>query len=563
MSNEQTIQMNKHPILSACAITLFALGAANPVAAQSLGGLLKRVSNQVKQNAENTVSNKVSGAVTQSIGNTSSLGGSDGRNDGDRSNRGGSGTAVAGGSVPDDSPAARDAAIARLRAAAPRPVCDDASTMSRTYGSLCNGREFPAPPMLTAPKIAWQTQSGWWCAWSPLLVGNLMLTGSCNNDTNAGLSALDTRTGKTVWRIADICRVGNRRGTTGAVGFFELPSGQVLMVYPRDDGGPTDYYVVDVKAGRIVRSLKPAVNATIRGHGGGFIGVNQSQRDGVSYLIGLNPALDKLEWRNGGFRLAMRNDDPHYTPTFAAPAISGGIEFLTARSKDQSEPATRQLHAIDLRTGQTLWRHQDQPVVERSNTTAWRSDDGIPLVAGGKVVIRVQGLLGAVGIGRKSQGDALRALDPRSGKAAWTTRPVPGASINNRVAVGDMLVVEVDRDGARELWGYRLADGSLAWRRPVNKETRLLASAGGVFQMSERIATTSGKSGDDFRLQGLDGATGTLLWTTTLPGHNNAYDDSWGIQDARINTNSQGANWRIGRDGAVYGVTLTGAYKLQ
>ncbi|MFN8582491.1 MAG: hypothetical protein U0163_16140 [Gemmatimonadaceae bacterium] len=68
---------------------------------------------------------------------------------------------------------------------------------------------------------------------------------------------------------------------------------------------------------------------------------------------------------------------------------------------------------------------------------------------------------------------------------------------------------------------------------------------------------------EDFRLQGLDGETGTLLWTTILPGHNLLLDAQWGIQDARSGTTAQGPSWRIGRDGAIYGVTLTGAYKLQ
>ena len=512
-------------VVGACSLWL-----ANPVAAQDLGGWLKRTVKQAQDEITHKAGNKVKETVTRPVENAL---------DGNRRND--TGIAVA---VPDDSDAARDAVLARLRSAAPRSVCDDASTMSRTYGTNCNSREFPGVPMLAAPKIAWQTKPGWWGAWSPFLVGDLMLTGSCNNDGNAGVSALDMKTGKTVWRIGDICKVGNRRGTTGNVAFHELSTGEVLLIYPRENGEPGDYYVIDVRAGRIVRSLKPAANVTLRGHGGSFVGVNQSNQDGVSYLIGLSPALDKVLWRNGGFRLAMQKDDPHYMPTFSPSALTDGTLFITARSKDQSEPPTRQLHAIDLRTGQTLWRHVNQVSAERG----WRSDDGTPMVAGGKVVIRVQ--------------ERLRALDPRTGSTAWTTQAVSGQSIGNYIAAGDMLIVETGRGGAREVWGYRLADGAPAWHRSMGKDTRLLASSGGVFQLSERTAEAKG-GGRDYRLQGFDARTGTLLWTTTLPGHDLDFDGGWSIQPDFRRGGSLGPAWRIGRDGAIYGVTLTGAFKLQ
>jgi len=531
---------------SACTAGVLAIGLATGAGAQSLDGVFKHAAQRLKQGADRGGeggAGRQAGSVRREVR----------RNDD-------AGAAAA----PDDSAAARDAAIARLRASPARPPCADRSTMGRVYGTTCNSREFPAPPLLSAPAFAWQTKPGWWGAWSPFLVGKLMLTGSCNNDDNAGLSALDIGSGKTVWRIGSICGVGNRRGSTGNVGMFELPSGEVLLVYPRDNGEPTDYYVVDTRAGRIVRSLKPAANVALRGLGGGFTGVNQSKQDGVSNLIGFSASLGQVLWRNRGFRLAMRDDDAHYKPTFTPTALSDGILLLGARSTEQPDPPTRQLQAIDAQTGRMLWRNTDQPVAERGDGSGgdWRSDDGTPMVAGGKAIIRVQGLLGPAALGRRPDGDALRAFDPRSGAVAWTTQPLRGTAIENRVAAGDTLVAEVLRGGARELWGYRLADGALAWRRPVAADARLLASSGGAFYVSERIPSGRG-SDTDYRLQGLDGDSGTLLWTTTLPGHNLDFDGGWGIEPDPRRGGSQGPAWRIGRDGAIYGVTLTGAFKLQ
>jgi outer membrane protein assembly factor BamB len=460
-----------------------------------------------------------------------------------------------------DTPASRQAAIARLRSAAPREVCADGSRMSRPYGTTCASREFPAPPILSEPKMVWNVKPGWWGAWSPLVAGDRVLSGSCNNDDNNGLSAFDTKTGKLVWRISGPCDAGNRRGSTGSVALHELPSGEVLWIYARENNEPADYYVVDVKAGRIVRSLKPVKRGPTRENGGLFTVLTQSEKAQTSYINGLNSEMDQLIWRNDGFRSACKDElNPRCKPVFSAVAVSDGILFQTATTRNQPDPPTRQLHAIDVRTGKTLWIHTSQPVTEQNGSgTAYRSDDGLPMVAGGKVIIKVEGLLGAVPAGNRANGAGLRAFDPRTGAVLWTTAPVEtrqGRFINNRVAAGNILVTEVQTNQAKELYGYRLTDGSLAWRRPAPVQARLLASSGGVFYLSERV----GK--EDFRLQGLDGESGVLLWSTIVPGHDLPFDQSWGIEDSR-KTGLQGPSWRIGRDGAIYGVTLVGVYKLQ
>ncbi len=460
---------------------------------------------------------------------------------------------------PDDSEAARQAALSRLRAAplpSPASVCDDGATMSRTHGSSCLSREFAAPPLLAAPRMAWSVKPGWWGVWSPFLVGRLMLTGSCNNDGNEGISALDQETGRIVWRIASVCATGNRRGSSGQVAFHELPSGEVLLVYARDDGGPPDHYVIDVRAGRIVRTLTPVKRGPLRQAGGVFSTVSQSNSAGRSTIHALDASLERILWQNDGFRLAMDRQADRYRPTFSPPAGAGGLMFQTARSLEQPEPPTRQLQAIDLRDGRTLWRHTAQPVAEQGPAGGLRSDDGTPMVAGGRVIVRVQGLLGAARSGHAPSGDGLRAFEPRSGTILWTTDPQPGQSLGNRVAALDLLVSEAEQGGRRSLLAHRLADGRPVWERPVQATAQLLASAGGVLYVSERPDPKT------LRLSGLDGATGTLLWRTDLPAHNMNFEALWGIEDLRGGI-AQGPAWRIGRDGAIYGVRLDGAYKLQ
>jgi outer membrane protein assembly factor BamB len=462
--------------------------------------------------------------------------------------------------APDDSATARNAAIARLRSAPAQNVCRDTSVASQTYGTTCASREFPAPPMLEAPKFRWTVNPGWWSVWSPFLIGNKVLTGSCNNEDNKGLSAFDMRTGKTLWRISGICNEGNRAGSMGQAAFYEET---VLFILGRDDGKPTDFYVVDVKAGKILRNLKPVKRGGTKSLDGVFMVITQSEKDKTTYLNGLNAEMDRILWRHDLFRYKCYGLDRDCLPVFTPGAGHDGIQYFSITAKDQPDPPTRQLHAFDVQSGKLLWKNSDQPVANIWNSTDYRSDDGSPLVADGKVITKITRLtdrrLGSTDI-------ALRAQDARTGAGVWTSAPIAEwadgrkvLKMGNRIASGDTLIVEIERDSSKDLLGYRLADGKLMWRRPAYLNTMLTASAGGMFLVAESTRTDTEQI---IKLQGLDGQTGTLLWSTNLPGHNLPFTGEWGIDDMHSSL-LQGPSWRIGPDGAIYGITLKGVYKLQ
>lgn len=463
--------------------------------------------------------------------------------------------------LPDDSPKAREAAIERLRTAAPYTVCDEEIRAAKTYGTPCNSREFQGKPILTAPKMQWEVNPGWWGVWQPFIMGDYFLTGSCNNDGNEGLSAFDKNTGKVVWRISSICWEGNRRGTAGNPAFHQLSDTEVLLIYGRDDGGPTDHYVIDIKSGKIVRQLKPVKNGPTRSSGGVFTILTQSTKDNESYITALSQDLSSVLWQNSDFMLAMKDKlDRHYTPTFSAPAAYQGILYQTARSKQQPGIPTRQLHAIDLKSGKTIWRHTAQPIVEVDHDKSYRSDDGVPMVADGKVIIRLKGLSGPAEYGMRPFGEGLRAFDRLSGKILWTTKAHPKQEFGNRVAVGKIIITEVKTQNERELWAYHLSDGSLAWRRPIGKHASLLCSSGGAFYVGETIYDADFKVKEN-KLYGMDGETGTLLWEGTYRENliNLSSGDRWDIESIQ----GHRPTWTIDRDGAIYGVTVRGAFKMK
>jgi outer membrane protein assembly factor BamB len=491
--------------------------------------------------------------------------------------------------VPDDSEASRQEAIARLRSAPPRSVCKDKSTGSQPYGSTCASREYAAPPMLVAPKVQWMVSKGWWAVWSPFLIGDKILTGSCNNEDNKGLNALDIHTGKTLWRIGTICQKNGASEGMGTVSFFELGPELVLFTFGRTNAA-ADYYVVDVKAGKILRTLKPLKSASsqrLAQLGNVFMAYNtyDSQQKETTYLHGLNTNMDQLLWSHGDYRYSCDNLDSWCVDVFTTGAGEDGVQYFSITDKDQPDPPARRLHAIDAQSGKLLWKHKDQPVTHQGRRgdgiAQFRSNDDSPMLADGKVIIQVTGLLGANRIaGGDPNGYALRALDAKTGAIVWTTDSLPTyfsrhwgdnactqkesygkQRLGNRTVVGEIIVTEViGYCNNKELWAYRLADGKLAWRRPLAAETvTLTASAGGVFYTAQETRVNNEEA---LILQGLDGLTGTLLWTSKLPGHNVPFLSEWNIRRA-ASILLQGPSWRIGRDGAIYGITLTGAFKIQ
>lgn len=473
--------------------------------------------------------------------------------------------------VPDDSPSAQEAARARLRAAPRRPVCADSTRGSRPFGTSCATREFDAPPRLTAPRLRWQIEPGWRGLWSPFLIDDLVLTGSCFNETHKGLSAIDQTTGRVRWRIAAPCAEGNRAGSVGQSALAEWREGQLLWTLGRDDGKAPDHVVVDLRSGRIVESRKPAKPGPLRLRDGLFLTITRSEADQATYLNALSAQLDSVAWRLEGFRYRCDKLDPLCEPVFSAPAGAAGIEYFSATARDQGEPPTRLLHAVDVRSGRLLWRHEAQPVTNAGpGGQQRRSDDGPPMVADDRVIIRLDGSTGPAPASATPASLAFRALHARTGQILWTTAPLPArfvepwAGSRNQqrgtwLVSGDRLVAEVvNGDGsARELWAYRLADGTLAWRRPVSRDLRLMTAAGGVVHAAER--SPDGRA--PHVLLGLDGQTGTLLWSAPVPAHNNPMPLGWPVDGPESNV-MLGPFYRIARDGAIVGTTVTTVYRM-
>jgi outer membrane protein assembly factor BamB len=308
----------------------------------------------------------------------------------------------------------------------------------------------------------------------------------------------------------------------------------------------------------------------LRQRDGVFITVSYSKQDQGTYLNGIGPGLDQPLWRLEGFHFQCDAFNRFCDGAFSPSAGADGVEYISLMAKDQPEPPAKQLHAVDARSGRLLWRHLAQPVMLLGpGSIQRRSDDGTPMVADGRVIIRVDGSLGPVPVTSSPGSFAYRALHAKTGEILWTTEGLPrhfkepwtGTTSQQRgthIAAGGMLVTEVlSGDGnTKELWTYRLADGRLAWRRPVPRDLRLMASAGGVIHVA-----INGNGGSTHILQGLDSMTGTLLWSTEVAAHNNPITQGWDIEGDETNV-FLGPFFRIASDGAIYGTTVTTAYKL-
>lgn len=466
--------------------------------------------------------------------------------------------------TPDDSEAARQAAVARLKAAALPRVCDDLAVGSRAWGTSCASREFRAPGILETPRMRWKVDQGWWGVWSPWVAEGLVLTGSCNNDTNKGLSALDMQTGKVRWRLSSICDEGARAGTMGDANFQEAGPGKVFFALSRTDGKPYDIYIIDLKTGRILEQLKPQKRGPTIEVGGAFTVLTASKEAQRSYLNLLSPKLDRIVWRNEDFRASCAKLDYGCVPVFTQTAATGNALFISATSLEQREPPTRELHAFDLGTGALRWKHTDQPVREVDGQgRAHRSDDGRPMVVDGKVIIRIQ----------TEHHYALRALDPVTGRIVWTTEGIERRVMEPRgllgpqtlsswIGAGSTIVGYAWRETGASLMAWSASDGRQLWVRDVPQGVVLTASAGGVFYTGlERPERKETFPKGDILIEGFEAATGTRLWSTSIDTHNLPFTGEWSVTDLGGGA-TQGPAWRIGSDGAIYGITLKGAYKL-
>ena len=464
---------------------------------------------------------------------------------------------------------ARLAAITRLQEARATAtlgasVCGDAAVGSRKWGTSCASREFSAPPLLEAPKLRWQVDYGWWGTWSPWIGEGLLLTGSCANETNQGLSALDLQTGKMRWKLASICQEANRNGSMGSAAFHEAGPGKVFFALRREDRPGIDWMLIELKTGRVLEQYKPVKNGGTTEVGGAFSVFTTSKEKQRSYLNLLSPKLDRIVGRYEEFRFGCPLSENQCPPTnFSLPAASDGLLFLSGMSVDQAEPPTRQLHAFEVATGALRWRHTDQPTrkVDGSGRKV-RSDDERPMIVDGKVIIRLE----------DENSHMLRAFDPTSGRILWTTDKQPRRVMNKRgllqphklstwIGAGKLIVGHVTSDDKCELLGWSTSDGKQRWSREVPRDLNLTASAGGVFYTAYTI-DKPGNMNDELEISGYEAATGTKLWSTIIPAHNRPFTGEWSITTIDFGA-AGGPGWRIGPDGAIYGVTLKGAYKLQ
>jgi len=208
----------------------------------------------------------------------------------------------------------------------------------------------------------------------------------------------------------------------GRARFYELGPQTVLFTLGRNDGKPEDYHVVDVTAGKILRTLAPVRRGPWAWQDGVFAVVTRSTPEKTTCLNGLDATMGQVIWRHDTFRLACDPLDPHCEPVFSPGAGSDGIVYFSATAKDQPEPPTRQLHAFDARSGTLLWRHTEQPEFSMQHKPGHRSDDGTPIVADGKVIVRLGRYADAA---RNDRAMSLRALDAKTGAVVWNMNVAP------------------------------------------------------------------------------------------------------------------------------------------
>jgi outer membrane protein assembly factor BamB len=470
--------------------------------------------------------------------------------------------------VPDDADVA--SALARLQSRPARVVCPgSAGDVVTSMGTPCATREFQAPALLQAPRRQWRVQDGFWTHLPFIVVGERLYSASCrhNHLAEGGVFALDTQSGKVLWRDKTLCTLES--DATGTVDFdyrlFAMPN-QVLMVSVEGSNRLHLQLWLDMKTGKTVSQSKSRLNWwNVQWFGDQMVSHARAS-GGVGYVAARGPDLGEPRWKFDAFVGACPKgtaDDLCKSHDIGRLAHADGVVLASGARRDMAAPVYRQLHALDAKAGVLLWRHTGQEVVSRDAQGDKRGDDSSPMVADGKAIVRVDGGLGTT--------TAFRALHLKTGQVLWTTTPVPTYFVQewlpratgryavhsqkpvSHLVAGQWLLVHVDggEPGHAELLAYRMADGRPAWRRPLqgaSQDARLGASAGGVVYIMGR-----------FELSALEAETGTRLWTVPLKPDvedPEALSLEGGVAAGAV-LHRKGEvvwpeNWMLGPDGGIY-----------
>ncbi len=305
-----------------------------------------------------------------------------------------------------------------------------------------------------SPTIAWEAQLGAPVYSRPDLTGrHLYLT--TTNGSGDNLFALDTATGRLLWRFA----------AGGAIP--RPPTVSHTQVFVAFDVGDTHVMrALDAKTGqRVWKYSRAQPPQCMCSHAASLAGgLLFAQTDGHS-LYAFAPQAGSVPAR----RLwQFSGDGAKLTP----PVVADGVAVIGS--------ADHRLYGIDALTGQTRWT--------ASTGYAFVAP---PVVAHGAVLIG-------------NRGGTLHAYDVRTGKSLWSF--ATGGAITSPAVPADGLVVVASHD--RHVYGLT-AGGKLVWATALPDYAAFAPVAVGRMVL---IASRDGA------LYALDATTGRRLWRNDLGG---------------------------------------------
>lgn len=182
--------------------------------------------------------------------------------------------------------------------------------------------------------------------------------------------------------------------------------------------------------------------------------------------------------------------DGHYGAGFS-PVLSGGLVVVA----DDRAEGVAHIHALDARTGATVWRQQ----FETTPTLSGNSRTPIVMDAGGEKLVIVWGML------------HVRAYALRSGAHHWTYELASGGDLVSSAVSDAKRLYLADASGTRALD----ADSLLGRRDPVRWTSAARANCaspvlvnGLLFAVTDSGVATAVRSD-----------TGEIVWRQRLPGH--------------------------------------------
>lgn len=300
------------------------------------------------------------------------------------------------------------------------------------------------------PPIAWRASVGVGFASVAVSEGRLYTLG--NQDNSDVVHCLDANTGKSLWTYRYEAPLDDREFEGGPTATPTVDSGRVYTLSRQGR-----LFALDAASGKLCWNTDVREAAGVRVPGWGFASSPLVHGDLILLSVGeagtaVNKATGKLAWKSAD------KDAGYATP----------VPFQREGKWCAIIPSGRYFHAVNLETGEELWRHRW--------VTSFGCNAADPIVLGDQVFL----------CSGYSRGAALLKLTQSEPEVVWASKDLRNQFSSSLLIDGYIYGIDGDTPLKRGLKCLRLDGGAVQWTEDGIQAAAVSASPGRLIVLGEQ-----------------------------------------------------------------------------